>query len=159
MIAGYTLRRATAADAATIRHHRRAMFDDMGAHDAAGLDRMDAAFAGWLDERLADERYVGLFAVDEAGVVVSGVGVWFSEWPPSFHYPRSTRGYILNVYTEPEHRRRGLARWLVQATVDECAARGVGVILLHASDAGRAMYAGLGFKASNEMRLFLVGGP
>ncbi len=159
MIAGYSLRWATTADAAIIRHHRRAMFDDMGAHDAAGLDRMDAAFAGWLEERLADERYIGLFAVDQAGAVVSGVGVWFSEWPPSFHYPHRMRGYVLNVFTEPEHRRRGLARWLMQAVLDECAARGVGVILLHASDEGRELYAGLGFKASNEMRLFLEGGP
>ncbi len=135
------------------------MFAAMGLHDEAGLERMDAGFAVWLDEHLADGRYIGLLAVAEDGAVVAGAGIWLFEWPPTFHSPQRLRAYLLNVYTEPEHRRHGIAHELVRACVQECRDRDVKLILLHASDEGRAVYASLGFKDSNEMRLFLEGGP
>jgi ribosomal protein S18 acetylase RimI-like enzyme len=159
IVPGYSLRRATAADSAIVRTHRRAMFESMGLNDPATLDAMDAAFAVWLAERFADGHYVGLFACTEGGSVVAGVGLWLMEWPPTFHSPQPMRGYLLNVYTEPEHRRRGLAHGLVQACMTECADRGVGMIVLHASDEGRPVYEGLGFQQANEMRLYLKGGP
>ena len=156
-ISGYSLRRAAADDAPVIRHHRRAMFHDMGLDDADRLASMDSGFAVWLDETLANGRYIGLFACAEDGTVAAGAGIWLLDWPPTFHAPQRTRGYLLNVYTEPEHRRRGLARTLVQECLRECEQRGLTLVLLHASDAGRAVYESLGFQTSNEMRLFLDG--
>jgi ribosomal protein S18 acetylase RimI-like enzyme len=160
MLSGeFHLRQATPADAAVIRHHRRAMFHDMGMTDAGDLARMDAGFAVWLDERFAEGRYIGWFACTDAGTVAAGAGLWLLDWPPSPRYPHRTRGYLINVYTEPEHRRRGLARALVKVCMDDCANRDIGLMVLHASDEGRAVYEGLGFTASNEMRRFLESGP
>ena len=135
------------------------MFSAMGMHDETTLGRMDAGFGAWLDEPLADARYLGLFAATAGGAVVAGAGIWLFEWPPTFLYPQRTRAYLLNVYTEPEHRQRGLAHALVRACIEECRQRDVTLILLHASDEGRAVYASLGFTDSNEMRLFLEDGP
>ena len=156
---GYTMRRATAADSGVVRYHRRAMFEAMGLDDRATLETMDATFAVWLADRFADGHYIGLFACTEDGTVVAGAGLWLMEWPATFHNPHPIRGYLLNVYTEPEHRRHGLARHLVQACMAECAELGIGMIVLHASEEGRAVYEGLGFQDANEMRLFLKGGP
>jgi hypothetical protein len=47
----------------------------------------------------------------------------------------------------------------VHACIEECRARNVNLILLHASDEGRAVYASLGFQEGSEMRLFLKGTP
>ncbi|MFN8377836.1 MAG: GNAT family N-acetyltransferase [Anaerolineae bacterium] len=156
---GYTFRLAGPEDGITIRHHRREMFHAMGLTDAARLDQMDASFALWLNERFTDDRYVAHLACTDDGTVVAGAGVWFLEWPPTYHCPDRNRAYLLNVYTEPEHRRRGLARGLVEACIATCTARGVPLIMLHASDEGRTVYESLGFTVSNEMRLFLEGGP
>lgn len=157
--AEYTLRFAGPADAGVIRHHRRSMFQAMGLTDSPTLDKMDTAFAIWLDERFADGRYIGLLACDDMGDVAAGAGIWLLDWPPTYHCPDRIRAYMLNVYTEPQHRRRGLAHGLVQAAIEACAERGVPLIMLHASNEGRAVYEGLGFTISNEMRLFLEGGP
>jgi GNAT superfamily N-acetyltransferase len=69
----------------------------------------------------------------------------------------SRRGNILNVYTEAPHRRKGLARRLMKAVLDWCRFERVPVIILHASDEGRALYESLGFKPTNEMRIELRG--
>lgn len=135
------------------------MFRAMGMIDESALGRMDSDFSAWLDENLASGRYLGLFAVTAEGEVAAGAGLWLFEWLPTFFYPQRLRAYLLNVYTEPEHRQHGLAHALVQACIEECRERGIRLILLHASDEGRAVYASLGFEDSKEMRLFLEDSP
>ena len=156
---GYTLRTAGPEDAGAGRHHRRAMFHAMGLTDEARLNQMDAAFAGWLEVHLADGHYIGLLACAEDGEIAAGAGIWLLDWLPTYYCPDQARAYLLNVYTEPAHRRRGLARALVAACIETCAAHHVPLIMLHASSEGRAVYESLGFTGSNEMRLFLEGGP
>ena len=63
--------------------------------------------------------------------------------------------YVHRVYTEPAYRRIGLARCILQAMIDECRARGLLRLTLHASDMGRQLYDALGFLPTNEMRLSL----
>jgi len=69
--------------------------------------------------------------------------------------PALARATVLNVYTEPAFRNRGLARRLMHAVIDWCRAQGLASVQLHASDAGRPLYESLGFGATNEMRLSL----
>ena len=64
-------------------------------------------------------------------------------------------GFVYNVYTEPAHRRRGVARALLDVLHDWALARGLGAIGLHASAAGRPLYETLGYRPTNEMRLDL----
>jgi GNAT superfamily N-acetyltransferase len=59
------------------------------------------------------------------------------------------------MYTEPEYRRRGLARKLMEIMIAWCKQEAFGSVLLHASDEGRPLYEALGFVATNEMRLKL----
>jgi predicted GNAT family acetyltransferase len=58
---------------------------------------------------------------------------------------------LLNVYTQPAWRRRGIAERLVREVLAWAAARGVSSVVLHASAAGRRLYERLGFAATNEM--------
>ena len=149
----YTLRRATPDDAPIIVHQRRQMFEAIDTAPPVGLDAMDAAILSWLRVHIAHGDYVGLLACDAAGAAVAGVGIYFYEWLPNPFTPKNDRAYIMNVYTEPEHRKRGLARRLMLAALDECRARAFRMVSLHASEYGRALYAELGFRSTNEMRI------
>lgn len=62
---------------------------------------------------------------------------------------------VVNVYTDPSHRRQGIARKLMEVIIDWCRSEGFGSVLLHASDEGRPLYESLGFTPTNEMRLML----
>ncbi len=150
----YTIRQATVDDVDTIARQRLAMFHDMGVPDEAGLQAMDASFRVWLTEKFKIERYVGWFAVAD-DQVIAGAGLWINDWIPHPYDARTRRGYILNVYTEPAFRGRGIARRLVAGALDYCRQQQIHIVALHASDAGRPIYELLGFTASNEMRIRL----
>jgi len=61
---------------------------------------------------------------------------------------------VVNVYTEPEFRRQGLSRALMETVMRWAGESGYDRVVLHASEAGRPMYEGLGFQATNEMIWF-----
>lgn len=151
----YRLRRASEADLAAVLRHRRRMFEDMGYRNAPALDVMERAAEPFLAAGLADGSYQGWLFEDGAGRVVAGGGIALLPFQPHPRDPTSRRAFILNMFTEPEHRRRGLARRLMEAMVAWCREQGFQAVSLHASDEGRALYQSLGFEPTNEMRLFL----
>ena len=138
----------------TIVEHRRAMFFDMGHRDTAALDTMCAAFRPWLAEKMRSGDYLAWLAVADRQTV-AGLGLWLMDWPPHLVGPGSRRGNILNVYTLGEYRRRGVARALVQTSLEWCRANRIASVILHASADGKPLYESLGFQATNEMRLLL----
>jgi GNAT superfamily N-acetyltransferase len=150
---GITIREAGPGESAVILHHRRSMFRDMGEGTVEELDQMVAVARPWLAQALADGSYRHWLALDSSGRVAGGGGVLLCPWPPSPHYPCTQRAVILNVYTEPEFRRRGIARQVMLAILAWVKEQGFGAVNLHASQEGRPLYESLGFEATNEMRL------
>ena len=104
------LRQATPEDAAVILAHRRGMFRDMWAGTAEQLDRMIEATGPWLAGALADGSYHGWLAETADGQVVAGGGVIVTPWLARPREGDPRRAVIVNVYTEPGWRGRGLAR-------------------------------------------------
>ena len=146
--------RAAGSDVETIVHHRRAMFSDMGHADEMALDGMAASFRQWLQIKMDAGEYLAWFVLAPDSSIAAGLGLWLMDWPPHMVGAGSRwRGNILNVYTEPGYRRRGMARALMKTALDWCAGNQVGAVILHASPEGRELYESMGFKPTNEMRL------
>ena len=59
------------------------------------------------------------------------------------------------MYTEPDFRRQGLARRVLETMLAWCREQEIVRVYLHASDEGRPLYESLGFEATNEMKLML----
>ncbi len=87
--------------------------------------------------------------------MVAGGGIVILHWPAHPSDPRDSKAMILNMYTEPEFRRQGLARRLMEVMISWCREQGYRTVSLHASDYGRPLYESLGFKPTNEMRVSL----
>ncbi|MFZ0745580.1 MAG: GNAT family N-acetyltransferase [Terracidiphilus sp.] len=144
-------REAAAADAKLITAHRRAMFADARDAEQPVLDAMSQRFEPWVTRMLNRAIYAGWVTCDGERAVASA-GLMFLDWAPHPLDPVGEyRAYLLNVWVEPEYRRRGLARALVELCLAEARRRNVRVVALHASDAGRPVYEEMGFKATNEM--------
>jgi GNAT superfamily N-acetyltransferase len=148
-----TIREATPGEAAIILHHRRSMFRDMGEGTVEELDRMVEVAGPWLARALADGSYHHWLALDGSGRVAGGGGVLLCAWPANPRDPCTQRAVILNVYTELEFRRRGIARQIMGAILVWVREQGFRSVNLHASEEGRQLYEKLGFTATNEMRL------
>jgi len=148
-----TIREASPSESAIILHHRRSMFRDMGEGSVEELDQMVEVASPWLARALADGSYRHWLALDSSGRVVGGGGVLLCRWPANPKDPCTERAVILNVYTEPEFRKHGIARQIMLTILAWIKGRGLHSVNLHASDEGRLLYEKLGFKATNEMRL------
>jgi GNAT superfamily N-acetyltransferase len=146
-----TLRTATPADLPIVLHHREAMFIAMGTPSSPdGLETSRSFFA----RAFAENRHFGWF-VEYEGTAVAGGGIVLLEYQPQPAQPGPLRPFVVNMWTEPAYRGRGLARQLMQAMIEWSRREGYPVVNLHASDEGRVLYEKLGFLPTNEMRLRL----
>jgi GNAT superfamily N-acetyltransferase len=103
--------------------------------------------------RLADGSYRHWLALDGPDRVCGGGGVLLFPWPASPKDSCPLRAMILNVYTEPEFRKQGIARQIMLTILAWVKKQGLRSVNLHASKQGRHLYEKLGFEATNEMRL------
>jgi GNAT superfamily N-acetyltransferase len=154
-VTGALVRQATVADLETILVHRRRMFEDMGYGPEAGLEAMVEAARAPLGRWLAEDFYRGWLAERE-GAVVAGGGILITIGLPHAADHETRRATILNVYTEPAHRRQGLARALMAAMIGWCRQQGLPAVTLDASADGRALYEAMGFGPTSQMRLPLT---
>jgi GNAT superfamily N-acetyltransferase len=144
-------RPAIPADAPLLTAHRHAMFDDMGKSTDNALATMSLHFEPWVRRMIIEGKYLG-WIIESDGQPVASTGLFLLEWPPHALDPANDqRGYILNMYVDPAHRRQGLAKQLVQLCLDETRRRGLRVAALHASEAGRPLYETFSFTPTNEM--------
>jgi GNAT superfamily N-acetyltransferase len=154
----FTIRLAGDGDAEIVARHRVGMSRDMGRvkNDVQAEQLLEVSIAV-LAAALRDGSYVGWLASDADGRVLGGVGVHLKPQLPRIA-PDGKSVFtdrvplVVNVYTEPGARRRGVARALMRALMDWAKAQGCDRVLLHASDMGRPLYTSLGFEDSNEMR-------
>jgi GNAT superfamily N-acetyltransferase len=135
------------------------MWWDMGRRDESALSLMEQVATEYFTAAVTDGSYRGFLAVTPQSLVAGGGGIVISPWPGQFHQRTAKRAMILNLYVEREHRRRGIARLLMETMISWCRDNGFTNVGLHASDEGRPLYEQLGFKPTNEMRLDLIGGP
>jgi GNAT superfamily N-acetyltransferase len=152
MVSEVHIREATIHDIDVLVKHRRRMFEDMGNGDAPALTEMQAGAKEYFGKALRDGSYRGWLAESGAGVIAGG-GIVISHWPAHPEEPRPRRAMILNMYTEPEYRRRGIARRLMNTMLAWLREQGFASVALHASLEGRPLYESLGFQPTNEMRL------
>lgn len=148
------LRPVAPDDLDLVCRHRYEMFKASGRGDEI-LVPMTEHFRVWLCRHLADESYFG-WIVEEDGRPVAGLGMMAIDWPPHPSHPtQDKRGYVLNVFVEPEWRGKGLARELMRTATDEARRRGLRHLVLHATRQGRPLYDKLGWAQTSEMAITL----
>ena len=62
------------------------------------------------------------------------------EQPGNFKNPSGRIGYLMNMYTEPSHRRRGVCSALVQRLIETGTDMGIRAFELHATEEGEPVY-------------------
>jgi GNAT superfamily N-acetyltransferase len=115
---------ALAANDAVGWHERRALFDFYGARDDSAL------FVAEVDGRIAG----------------TGGATVFPGTPAT--------GWVHGIVVRPEHQRAGLGARLTETAIGWLRNRGVGAVLLLATDAGRPVYERLGFATGERYGAF-----
>ena len=159
--AEFLVRRAEVEDAAVIAWHRARMFQEMGELSKEAFEELRAATLTWTERALASGEYVGWLGTPTSrpDAIAGGAGIQLRQVAP--HPCRPPRGaaigkgrhaIVLNVFTEPEWRRRGLAMLLMEEVLRWTRAEQLDRLVLHASPQARPLYEKMGFVLTNEMR-------
>jgi GNAT superfamily N-acetyltransferase len=148
----------TVDDAEIIGWHRARMFGDMGEIPPHLFDQFRATSRDRVRELLISGEYVGWLAspADKPEQIVAGAGAQLRHVLPhpadEKTFAEGRQAVIINVFTEPEWRRKGLAALLLGHIIEWSRAQKLDRLLLHASEEGRALYERLGFVTTNEMK-------
>lgn len=135
------------------------MFRDMGSITDAEAEEMFTNGLPWLEKLIENGEYFGFLVVLEKEVVAGG-GVIMRETGPVPGCLRvGSNAHIVNMYTVPHHRRRGLARKVMEAILEWGSTREVDHYTLTASDEGKPLYESLGFEFAGEMKLIKFPNP
>ena len=95
----------------------------------------------------ADQTTVLAYAGD---TVIGCATICYINIMPTFDHPIGNRAHLMNVYTNTQYRRQGIAYRMVNILIDEAKQRNVTEISLDATQAGRALYRKCGFVDSEE---------
>ncbi|MCQ2577411.1 MAG: GNAT family N-acetyltransferase [Treponema sp.] len=85
-----------------------------------------------------------VLAWDE-GKVIGCASMSYIWIMPTYSHPTGKRGHLMNVYTNKNYRRQGIAAKMVTMLIDEAKARGATEVSLDATEAGKPLYKSLGF--------------
>ena len=139
-----SVRRATTEDIAALVDLRFAFVTEF-APDEGDDDAARRNVAEYLHRALVDESYLAWVATEDQAIVATGGMVVYERMVRSRGAGVGLEGYVLNVHTVPEHRRKGYGRLVMGALLDCCRMRGIRLILI-ATDHGRPLYETLGFE-------------
>lgn len=108
----------------------------------------------YYESSLAADRHVAYLVFDRQadGEKFAGAGgVSFYQVMPTCENPTGEKAYVMNMYTRPEYRNRGIAGHTLELLIREAKVRGITYISLDASEMGRPVYERHGFAQMTDM--------
>jgi len=144
------IRTATIADVDELTELRLAFLAEV-----RGLDRetLRGSFAAATAEFLRSSLASGAlhcWVAEEDDRAVGLVAVIRNLVPPRPNQHRPYEGYIINMYVQPSHRGRGVARALLETCLASRDQLAIARFTLHATAEGRPLYETLGFQPNDD---------
>lgn len=124
-----------------------------GLADTVDMSDVEEQARRYYRAALESGEHVAYLVFDGRELAGAG-GVSFYRLLPTYHNPTGENGYIMNMYTRPACRRRGIAYKTLDLLVAATRERGVSRITLEATSMGRPLYEKYGFVGmEDEMEL------
>lgn len=151
----YEFRKATLDDIPRLVQYRLSLLHSaIGDGETEKWKFVEEEIDQYYREALSDESHIAYMAFLGDQCVGTG-GVCFYRILPTYYKPTGKKAYIINMYTEPAYRRKGIARQLLDLLVKEALNRGATYISLEATDMGRPLYEKYGFATLHSEMQFM----
>jgi Predicted acetyltransferase len=122
-----------------------------------GIEAVRLQMRRYCEKHILDGSFMAIIAeIDDEAVSTAYLVVW--EMPADERFVTGKAGRIMNVYTRPKYRSKGIAKKVMSFLIDEARRSGVSFIDLAATPPTKGLYKKLGFKQPQEptMRLKLI---
>ena len=103
------------------------------------------ALLDYYKRHMKDGTFISWLALDGNNIIGTS-GMSFVEKPPYFGCPSGKIGLLSSMFTNPNYRRKGIAKELLSRVVNEAKQYGCGTIQITASDMGVKLYTDFGFE-------------
>ena len=145
-------RKLTSEDLGTFIQMRINQLREEGAKEDIDLE---PSLRDYYKRHMADGTFVSWLAVDEDRIIGTS-GMSFVEKPPYFGCPSGRIGLLSSMFTDPQYRRRGIAKELLARVVEEARKYGCGTVQITASDMGVRLYTDFGFVKNGNFMQFRI---
>jgi GNAT superfamily N-acetyltransferase len=109
----------------------------------------------FFQRNMKSEYFISWIAIQENEIIATS-GLVFYEVPPLFENISGREAYLMNMYTLPNYRRKGIGTELLKRVIEEARKREIRKVRLVTSEDGKYLYKKNGFKFNkNEMCLLL----
>lgn len=126
--------------------------------DDVDMAEVEAQSHDYYKKALSDGTHTAYLVFDGDRFIGAG-GISYFRVMPTYHNVSGKKAYIMNMYTNPDYRRLGIAYKTLELLVADAKEKDVKTISLEATDMGRSLYEKFGFvKMNNEMELPEDGG-
>lgn len=122
------------------------LLDDYGEIPQDRLDLIAGSLPGYFRKHLNADLFA--FLCREDGQAAGCCLLYVSEKPANPSFINGRTGSVLNVYTRPQFRRRGIARELMKMLLSEAERLGLDFVELKSTDEGYELYRSVGFEDS-----------
>ena len=124
-----------------------------GLDDSTDMTEVEAESRFYYERALKDGSHTAWLVFDGSEFIGSG-GISYYNVMPTYHNPTGKKAYIMNMYTVPSHRRKGIATKMLDLLVQDARERGITAISLEATEMGKPLYEKYGFvPMTSEMEL------
>lgn len=121
--------------------------------DEVDMSEVERQSYAYYKKALTEGSHVAYLVFENKKFIGSG-GISFYSVMPTYHNKTGQKAYIMNMYTHPDYRRRGIGIRTLDLLVKEALNRGVTSITLEATAMGQPLYEKYGFiKMNHEMEL------
>ncbi len=113
-------------------------------HEDTDMSEIEARSREYYKKALAQDTHTAYLVFDGDRLIGAGGMSYYSVMPTCCD-TTGKKAYVMNMYTDPEYRRQGIAYKTLDLLVQDAKARGVDHITLEATDMGRPLYEKYGF--------------
>ena len=145
-----TFRKITVNDLEVFIKMRINQLREEGAKEDINLE---AVLKDYYLRHLSDGTFISWLALDNDRIIGTS-GMSIVEKPPYFGCPSGKIGLLSSMFTDPNYRRKGIAKTLLSKVIDEAKTQGCGTVQITASDMGVLLYSDYGFEKNENFMQF-----
>lgn len=106
---------------------------------------MNENLYAYFEKALSSGSCIAILAEDDQKCIGTGIAFFYDSVPSPFNVT-GKNAYITSMFVDEHYRNRGIATKILNELISEAVSRGYKKIYLSASDAGKPLYAKVGFQ-------------
>ncbi|MCK5045961.1 MAG: GNAT family N-acetyltransferase [Candidatus Heimdallarchaeota archaeon] len=119
------------------------------------MDEYRKVMSNYLKKEMSSGNFIAWLAISNNEIIATS-GLITIQRQPQLWNMTGQEVYIMNMYTKPEWRRKGIGTAILEKLIEEARNRGIEAIKLHATPMGKTLYEKRGFKIAHPgMYLYL----